>query len=81
MTKPISNRQAEYLAEYEKYKHIVILSGRNYVLKSNLFFKYFVIEVNGEEVKLMNLKTGNEVTKTLHWCRKNLIEILDTFTQ
>ena len=63
-----------YQEEFEKYKHIKILPGF-YILKNTEHIKYEVLEVFEEEnkVSLKTIKTENIQTKTLHWCRKNLV--------
>jgi diaminopimelate decarboxylase len=72
--KPISPSQQHYLNEYEKYKDVVIEPGR-YVNKKRTTAVYEVLSVGLDEVVIKTLKSGHVTTKTLHWCRKNLMEI------
>ena len=65
----------KYLEEYEKYKYVKITPQR-YRLKSNKVIAYEVLEIDEkyERVYLRTVHSKHELTKTLHWCRKNLIE-------
>ena len=71
----MTNNQKKYLIEYEKYKHIVLTEGF-YQKKDAVHIQYEIknIDYNTEQVYLKNLKSDNELLKTLHWCRKNLIK-------
>ena len=66
----------KYLEEYEKYKHVKVVP-QVYKLKSNENILYEVLEVDeiGEQVYLKTVRSKNERTRTLHWCRKNLIPL------
>lgn len=75
----MSDRQREYIAEYEKYKHIVI-ECRNYIHKNtrNKPLVYEVRSIDLEKDKVELYSYGNDITKykSVHWCRKNL-EVYD----
>ena len=66
----------KYLIEYEKYKHVRLAEGF-YYKKDASHIKYEIksIDYESEEVYLKNIKSENELTKTLHWCRKNLVSM------
>jgi len=66
----------KYLIEYEKYKNIHLSEGF-YYKKDASHIKYEIKNINyeSEEVYLKNIKSENELTKTLHWCRKNLVSM------
>ena len=70
------SQQERYLQEYEKFRHIRIEVG-SYAKKSNTFVTYTVTHVDliEEVVSLTTDRSGNRFTKTLHWCRKNLIAL------
>jgi hypothetical protein len=65
--------QIKYLEEYERYKDIQIIEGREYLVLNRPSTTYQVVQVDytDEKVSLRN-KSGLFLTKTLHWCRKNL---------
>lgn len=65
--------QEKYLAEFEKYKHIVIVPGE-YRVKDGIH-RYVVVSVDeaNNKVELDNGK-GLKTVKTLHWARKNLVK-------
>lgn len=65
--------QQKYLEEYEKYKNVPIDVGCRYVVTSRPTTIYEVVSIDqtDERVSLEN-KTGLIISKTLHWCRKNL---------
>jgi hypothetical protein len=65
--------QRKYLEEYEKYKHISITEG-SYHIKDKPYLKYEVVSVDMEEEKAVIEREDSRQTKTLHWCRKNLIK-------
>ena len=69
----MSKMKKKYLEEYEKYKDVEIKPGR-YRRKSNNVIMYEILEVdkNQEKVHLTTVHSDNNMTKTLHWCRKNL---------
>ena len=73
------NSMEKYLQEYEKYKHIVLELGCTYVKKSKAGEKIQIISIDkdNEKATLKNLRTENILTKTLHWCRKNLIKLVE----
>ncbi len=70
----LTKGQKKYMEEYEKYKHIVINPGV-YVNKNRPIVEYEVVSVGVDQVVLKTVKTNHVTTKTLHWCRKNLIEV------
>ena len=65
-----------YLEEYEKYKDIVLELNEVYSKKSKTSEKVEIVEIDEESemARVKNLRTEALVTKTLHWCRKNLIK-------
>jgi hypothetical protein len=66
--------QEKYLAEFEKYKHIVIVPGV-YKIKDTIFkCRVVSVDESGNKVEIENDK-GNKFSKTLHWARKNLVRI------
>ena len=66
----------KYLEEYEKYKDINIQLNEVYSKKSRTTEKVEIIEIDEESemARIKNLITEVLTTKTLHWCRKNLIK-------
>jgi hypothetical protein len=70
----ITKGQKKYIEEYEKYKDVVIKPGF-YINKKRIIIEYEVLSVGVEEVVLKTVKSGYVTTKTLHWCRKNLMEV------
>tara|TARA_A100001391_G_scaffold146930_1_gene104376 strand:- start:54 stop:275 length:222 start_codon:yes stop_codon:yes gene_type:complete len=66
----------KYLEEYEKYKDINIQLNEVYSKKSRTTEKVEIIEIDEESemARIKNLRTEVLTTKTLHWCRKNLIK-------
>ena len=66
----------KYLEEYEKYKNIELLLNEVYVKKSRTTEKVELVEIDEEAkmARVKNLRSGVLQTKTLHWCRKNLIK-------
>ena len=72
----MSKMKEKYQLEYDKYKEIKITPQR-YKLKSNQSIMYEVLEVNEkfEKVYLRTIHSQFESTKTLHWCRKNLVPV------
>ena len=66
--------QKKYIEEYEKYKDMVIKPGF-YVNKKRTIIEYEVLSVGLDEAVLKTVRSGHVITKTLHWCRKNLMEI------
>ncbi len=69
--------QQKYFEEYDKYKHILIEENRKYVVTNRPSTVYEVVSISqtDERVSLKN-STGIIVSKTLHWCRKNLTLLL-----
>jgi len=65
-----------YLQEYAKYRHIKLFLDETYTKRSRPSEKVILINISeeNESAKVKNLRTGNVQTKTLHWCRKNLIK-------
>ena len=70
----LTKSQTKYMEELEKYKDVIIKPGF-YINKSRTIIEYEVISVGPEEAILKTVKSGYLTTKTLHWCRKNLMEI------
>ena len=70
----ITKGQKKYIEEYEKYKDVVIKPGF-YINKKRIIIEFEVLSVGVEEVVLKTGKSGYVTTKTLHWCRKNLMEV------
>ena len=70
----LTKGQKKYTEEYEKYKDVEIRQGF-YVNKNRTIIQYEVLSVGLSEVVLKTVKSGHVTTKTLHWCRKNLMEI------
>tara|TARA_R110002110_G_C13145662_1_gene690208 strand:+ start:74 stop:292 length:219 start_codon:yes stop_codon:yes gene_type:complete len=66
--------QKKYIEEYEKYKDVAIKPGF-YINKNRRIIQYEVLSVGIAEVVLKTVKSGHVTTKTLHWCRKNLMEV------
>jgi hypothetical protein len=66
--------QKRYLEEYEKYKDVVIKPGF-YINKKRTIIEYEVLSVGVSEAILRTVKSDHISTKTLHWCRKNLVEL------
>ena len=66
----------KYLEEYEKYKNVEIQLNEVYSKKSKTSEKVVIVEIDEESemASVKNLRTEALVTKTLHWCRKNLIK-------
>ena len=66
----------KYLEEYEKYKDVDIQLNEVYSKKSKTSEKVEVIDIdeNSQMARVKNLRTETLQTKTLHWCRKNLIK-------
>jgi hypothetical protein len=69
----ISEKQKKYLEEVERLKEIKIKPGI-YHHRNGKQLIYHILSVD-EEKNLVHLqgKNGSEQTKTLHWCKKNLI--------
>jgi len=70
----LTKGQKKYIEEYEKYKDVVIEPGF-YLNKNRPIIEYEVLSFGLDEVVIKNVKSGHVTTKTLHWCRKNLMEI------
>ena len=70
----LTKGQKKYTEEYEKYKDVIIRQGF-YVNKNRTIIEYEVLSVGLDEAVLKTVKSGHVTTKTLHWCRKNLMEI------
>ena len=64
------------LEEYEKYKDVEIQLNEVYSKKSKTSEKVEVIDIDEDSqmARVKNLRTETLQTKTLHWCRKNLIK-------
>ena len=70
----LTKGQKKYIEEYEKYKDVVIEPGF-YLNKNRPIIEYEVLSFGFDEAVIKNVKSGHVTTKTLHWCRKNLMEI------
>jgi len=70
----LTKGQKKYTEEYEKYKDMIIKPGF-YINKNRTIIEYEVLSVGLTEAVLKTVKSGHVTTKTLHWCRKNLMEI------
>ena len=70
----LTKGQKKYIEEYEKYKDVLIRPGF-YVNKNRTIIQYEVLSVGLDEVILKTVKSDHVTTKTLHWCRKNLMEV------
>ena len=70
----LTKGQKKYIEEYEKYKDVIIRQGF-YVNKNRTIIEYEVLSVGLDEAILKTVKSGHVTTKTLHWCRKNLMEV------
>jgi hypothetical protein len=68
----MSESQQKYLAEYEKYKNVIIIPG---LYKTTEGIDIEIISINNETqtAETKTVKSGYERTRTLHWCRKHLI--------
>jgi len=64
----------KYLTEYKKYKNVQLVLDGVYVKKSRTTEKVVLVEIDeeAEMARIKNLRSGTLLTKTLHWCRKNL---------
>jgi len=69
----LTKGQKKYIEEYEKYKDVVITPGF-YINKNRPIIEYEVLSLGLDEVVIKTVKSGHVATKTLHWCRKNLME-------
>ena len=69
----LTKGQKKYTEEYEKYKDVIIRQGF-YVNKNRTIIEYEVLSVGLDEAVLKTVKSGHVTTKTLHWCRKNLVK-------
>ena len=76
----LRDSKRKYLEEYEKYKNIKLQLNEVYSKKSRTAEKVELIEIDeeAEMARVKNLRTNTLQTKTLHWCRKNLV-ILDEY--
>jgi len=70
----LSKNQKKYMEELEKYKDVVIKPGF-YLNKNRTIVEYEVMSVGVDEAILKTVKSGHVTTKTLHWCRKHLMEV------
>ena len=66
----------KYLEEYEKYKDVELQLNEVYVKKSRTTEKVEIIDIDEDSqmARIKNLRSEVLTTKTLHWCRKNLIK-------
>ena len=70
----LTKGQKKYTEEHEKYKNVVIKPGF-YINKNRPIIEYEVLSLGLDEVVIKSVKSGHVTTKTLHWCRKNLMEV------
>ena len=70
----LTKGQKKYIEEYEKYENVVIKPGF-YINKNRPIIEYEVLSLGLDEAVIKTVKSGHITTKTLHWCRKNLMEI------
>jgi len=70
----LTKGQKKYMKEFEKYKDVVIHPGF-YLNKNRPITEYEILSLGIDEVVIKTVKSGHVTTKTLHWCRKNLMEI------
>ena len=66
----------KYLEEYEKYKDVELQLNEVYAKKSRTTEKVEIIDIDEESqmARIKNLRSEVLTTRTLHWCRKNLIK-------
>jgi len=65
----------KYLQEYEKYKDVTLSLNETYTLKdSDNKLEIVELDEHARVARVKNIDTGALATKTLHWCRKNLIK-------
>jgi hypothetical protein len=69
-----SQRQLEYLQEYERLKHIEVIPG-DYENSSGIKFQILSIDKDSDTAQVKTVKSGLVKNRTLHWCRKNLLNI------
>ena len=65
------SQKERYLAEYEKFKHIIIERG-DYTSKEGIEYKILSVDDKKETAMIETKKSGFVRSRTLHWCRKNL---------
>jgi len=70
----LTKSQKKYIEEHEKYKDVVIKPGF-YLNKNRPIIEYEILSLGLEEAVIKTVGSGRVTTKTLHWCRKNLMEI------
>jgi len=70
----LTKSQKKYIEEHEKYKDVKIRLGF-YINKNRPIIEYEVLSLGVDEAVLKTIKSGHVTTKTLHWCRKNLMEV------
>jgi hypothetical protein len=79
--KMLTKSQKKYTEEFEKYKDMIIQPGFYIGVHApvgtvlSTIIEYEVLSVGLDEAVLKTVKSGHVTTKTLHWCRKNLMEI------
>lgn len=69
----ISQQQQKYLEEVERLKTVTIEIASDYYHKNNKNSKYRVLNITDDNVKLWSFSSNMEITKTLHWTKKNLV--------
>lgn len=67
--------QNEYEREFEKFKNVELVVGDSYIIDNRI--RVTLVEYDFEKNSCVVLKeSGNSMTKTAHWARKNLKHIL-----
>lgn len=67
----ISAKQNEYLLEFEKFKDVEILPGRQYILNDRITVSVVSYDSETNSCEIQS-KSGIITKKTAHWARKNL---------
>ena len=67
----------KYLVEYNKYKDVKLSLDEVYAKKSKTSEKVILLEIDldSQMARIKNVRSGATQTKTLHWCRKNLVKL------
>ena len=71
----MTKAQEKYFEEYEKWKNVVIEPGPHILRGSGIRYDVVAVDIETESVSLLVEKSGNTLSKTLHWARKNLVPI------
>jgi hypothetical protein len=69
-----SERQLEYLREYERLKHIEVAPGE-YKNSVGIIFEITDVNKESETAMVKTTKSGMTKERTFHWCRKNLTRL------